>query len=97
MNTANPRHARNVGTRAYVLTIGTYGGIMLSTVNAAEALFRHDTRTRARELAILGAIRDRREALAATQHTRTAARRPLAWPRPIGVSLAAADAVPVCA
>jgi hypothetical protein len=70
---------------------------MLSTVNAAEALFRHDTRTRARELAILGAIRDRREALAATQYLRIPARRPLAWPRPIGVNLAVAAAVPACA
>ena len=94
---ATPVQESNVGTPAYVLSIGTYGGIMLSTVNAAEALFRHDTGTRARELMILGAIRDRREALAATRTTRTPVRRPLTWPRPIGVDVRLTTAEPACA
>src|SRR4051812_36725592 len=61
---ATPGDPCNVGTPAYVLTIGTYGGIMLATVNAAEALFRHDAGTRAREMAILSSMRDRRQAMA---------------------------------
>ena len=43
---------------------------MLSTVFAAETQFRHETEQRAREFAILGSIRDRKEALAASDHAR---------------------------
>ncbi len=77
----------NVGTPAYVLVIGTYGGIMLSTVFAAEVQFRHDSEARARELAILGSIRDRRESLTAPHQARDTARLVATWPRPIGVKL----------
>ncbi len=42
--------------------IGTYGGAMLSIINAAEAQFRHESETRMREHAILVSIRERRAA-----------------------------------
>ena len=78
----------NVGAPAYVLPIGTYGGMMLSTVFAAERQFRHEAGIQAREFAILGSIRDRHEALAApTKRSRFASRPVVAWPRPIGERL----------
>ena len=52
----------NVGTPSYVGTIGTYGGIMLSIVNAAEMQFRYETESRGREHALLASIRERRAA-----------------------------------
>lgn len=58
---------------------------MLLTEFAAEKQFRHDSEARARELAIGGAIRDRREALAAPVTARAAPRRVATWPRPVGV------------
>ncbi len=68
---------------------------MLSTVYAAEAQFRHDTEARAREHAVLGSIRDRRDALAsiAKAHPvrRPVTRREVAWARPIGVKLSPAQ------
>ena len=62
---------------------------MLSTVFAAERQFRHEAVIQAREIAILGSIRDRREALAApVEKSRFASRQAVvAWPRPIGVRL----------
>lgn len=61
---------------------------MLLTEFAADKQFRHDSEARARELAIGGAIRDRREALrAAPLSARVAPRRVVTWPRPIGVTL----------
>jgi hypothetical protein len=60
---------------------------MLSTVNAAETLFRHETATRAHELAILRSIEDRKEAVAASTNVRASARP--AWPRPIALKLQA--------
>ena len=42
--------------------IGTYGGAMLSIINAAEAQFRHESETRMREHAVLVSIRERRAA-----------------------------------
>ena len=50
---------------------------MLSTVFAAERQFRHDAEIQAREFAILGSIRDRKEALAApVEKARFAPRQP---------------------
>ena len=63
---------------------------MLSTVFAAEAQFRLDSESRAREHAILGSIRNRREELAAPAHL-DYARRAVSWPRPIGVRLDIAE------
>ena len=79
----------NVGAPAYVLSIGTYGGIMLSTVFAAERQFRHEAEIQAREIAILGSIRDHRQAGAhRSEKARFASRQAVvAWPRPIGVRL----------
>jgi hypothetical protein len=84
----------NVGAPAYVLTIGTYGGIMLSTVFAAERQFRHEAEIQSREIAILGSIRDHREALAApVKKVRFASRQAgVTWPRPIGVRLDLSEA-----
>jgi len=67
---------------------------MLATVNAAEALFRHDAGTRAREMAILSSMRDRRQAMAQPEKPRMV-RRPMVWARPIGVSREL-SAAPVC-
>jgi len=63
---------------------------MLSTVFAGERQFRHDAEIQAREIAILGSIRDHKAALAtAPLHAaRVVPRRAVvAWPRPIGVRL----------
>ena len=62
---------------------------MLSTVFAAERQFRHEAVIQAREIAILGSIRDHKEALAAPVKRSRFAPRPaaVAWPRPIGVRL----------
>jgi len=62
---------------------------MLSTVFAAERQFRHEAEIQAREFAILGSIRDRKEALAAPVRVSRLVSRPVAvaWPRPIGVRL----------
>ena len=60
---------------------------MLSTVNAAETLFRHETATRAHELAILRSIKDRKEAIAASASLRSSARQAVTWPRPIALKL----------
>ena len=57
---------------------------MLSTVLAAEAQFRLDSESRAREHAILGSIRERSEPQFALART-PATRREVSWPRPIGV------------
>lgn len=77
--------------------IGTYGGAMLSIINAAEAQFRHESETRMREHAVLVSIRERRAARStvspaaavvapAVETLRPAARAArAAWPRPIGV------------
>jgi len=73
---------------------------MLSTVFAAEAQFRLDSASRAREHAILGSIREHDEAitaLAAAARTPIAVRRAVTWPRPIGVRLDLADSAAVCA
>ena len=86
----------NVGPRAYVRFIGTNGGIMLSTVFAAEAQFRLDSQSRAREHAILESIRERSEPLTA-QGPVPAPLAAVSWPRPIGVRLDLADATTVCA
>lgn len=64
---------------------------MLSTEFSAELQFRHDSEARARELAILGSIRDRREAIAAPRKASVVTRRVVTWPRPIGVKLDMAD------
>ena len=64
---------------------------MLSTEFAAHMQFRHDTEARARELAILGSIRDRREAVAAPQKARVLTSRAATWPRPIGLRVDLAD------
>ncbi|GAA1997841.1 hypothetical protein [Microbacterium pumilum] len=69
---------------------------MLSTVYAAEAQFRHETRQRVREFAILESIRNRKEALAAPMTLRAAARQPVTWPRPIGVKLNVSSGTAVC-
>lgn len=70
---------------------------MLSTINAAEILFRHESESRAREHALLASIRERHHgdatlttvgtsALSIAPPTRSAARATqLTWPRPIGV------------
>ena len=62
---------------------------MLSTVFAAERQFRHESEIQAREIAILGSIRDRREGLAhPVERARVATRQAVVvWPRPIGVRL----------
>ena len=59
---------------------------MLSTVLAAEAQFRLDSESRAREHAILGSIRERSEPQPRLA-TPSATRRGVSWPRPIGVRL----------
>jgi hypothetical protein len=94
---ARPPEGCNVGTPAYVLIIGTYGGIMLSTFTAADALFRHDAGTRARELAILASMRDRREGLTAAARMPITPRRAITWPRPIGVNTELRVTAAVCA
>ena len=72
-------------------TNGTYGGVMLSIINAAEVQFRHDVEVRDRELALLASIRERRAARsllvpAAPAVRPTPARAPrAAWARPIGI------------
>ena len=63
---------------------------MLSTVFAGERQFRHDAEIQAREIAILGSIRDHKAALAAAPiHAAhiVPRRAVVAWPRPIGVKL----------
>ena len=70
---------------------------MLSTVFAAEAQFRLDSESRAREHAILGSIRNRHEELAAPVHLGSAGRRAVSWPRPIGVRLDLAEPAAVYA
>lgn len=74
---------------------------MLSTVYAAEAQFRHDTDARAHEFAILGSLRDRREALASTAKAhpvrRPVVQRQVVWARPIGVKLELAPGGAICA
>ena len=62
---------------------------MLSTVFAAERQFRHESEIQAREIAILGSIRDHREARAhPVKKARFAPRQAVVvWPRPIGVRL----------
>ncbi|MCH6231096.1 hypothetical protein MK786_10140 [Microbacterium sp. CFH 31415] len=74
---------------------------MLSLVTAAEQQYRHETEWRDRELALLRAIRARREAQAAALTAPEVAPAPAAparprgvWARPIGVHAAAADACP---
>ena len=62
---------------------------MLSTVNAAETLFHHETANRAHELAILRSIKDRKEAIAASASVRPSVRRAVTWPRPITLTLQA--------
>jgi hypothetical protein len=64
---------------------------MLSTVFAAEAQFRLESGSRAREHAILGSIRNRKEELAAPAFMASATRQPASWPRPIGVRLELAE------
>ena len=64
---------------------------MLSTVFAAEVQVRHDAEARAREFAILGSIRDRKAAMAASARMPITVRRALTWPRPIGVGLDLAE------
>jgi hypothetical protein len=69
---------------------------MLSTVFAAEAQFRLDSESRAREHAILRSIRSRTEELAPA-YLGSAARRAGSWPRPIGVRPDVAATAPVYA
>ena len=59
---------------------------MLSTVFAAEAQFRLDSESRAREHTILGSIRERSEPQSPLASP-SAMRREVSWPRPIGVRL----------
>lgn len=75
---------------------------MLSLVTAAEQQYRHETLWRDRELALLAAIRERREheAAVAAAPVRVAAPRPqrAAWARPIGAHLTQSDpCTTVCA
>lgn len=63
---------------------------MLSLVTAAEQQYRHDTRVRDRELAILAAIRERRAAERARFDAPPRVKR-AAWARPIGVRLTPAE------
>jgi hypothetical protein len=58
---------------------------MLSTVFAAEAQFRLDSESRAREHAILGSIRERSEALTIPAWLPASRRAAASWPRPISV------------
>ncbi|MET0781649.1 MAG: hypothetical protein ABWZ16_09030 [Microbacterium sp.] len=74
---------------------------MLSTITAAEMLFRHESESRAREHAVLASIQERRgaETSLAAAHIAVAARGATAaeqrlpvaratravWPRPIGI------------
>lgn len=73
---------------------------MLSNVTAAEAQFRFDSATRAQEIAVREAIRNRREAARAALVRRVAAprpaARPAAWPRPIGRHALVATPQEVC-
>ena len=69
---------------------------MLSTVFAAEAQFRLDSESRAREHAILGSIRNRTQE-PAQAYPGAATRRDASWPRPIGVRPDVAATAPVYA
>jgi hypothetical protein len=69
---------------------------MLSTVFAAEAQFRLDSESRAREHAILESIRNRTEELAPAC-LGAATRRDVSWPRPIGVRPEVAATAPAYA
>jgi hypothetical protein len=50
----------NVRTPPTVGTIGTYGGVMLFIINAADVQFRHESAFRSRDDALLASIRERR-------------------------------------
>jgi hypothetical protein len=69
---------------------------MLSTVFAAEAQFRLDSESRAREHAILGSIRSRTEEISPA-YLGSATPRAVSWPRPIGVRPDVAPTPPVYA
>lgn len=71
---------------------------MLWLVTAAEQQYRHDTRMRDRELAVLASIRDRRAASVAPRIVRVGPHRKRSvWARPIGLRSEAECTTTACA
>ena len=106
-HSCHPARPRNVGTPPYVGTIGTYGGTMLSIINAAEMQFRYESeyaRARARPARLDPGTPCRRTTLvgdvvARPSPPRTPRRSPratprAAWPRPIGINTCARPPAP---
>lgn len=78
----------NIRTPPPVGTIGTYGGVMLYIINAADVQFRHESESRTRDDALLASIRERRAGETAVSAASPAGARQHARPTagPIGTA-----------